>query len=391
MSAVDSSLAGATIVRLTDSQTISGTRIANLQEWFTGSGGWADLRSMNADSTLLAVSNAGGGAAILRLDPATLEPTTLGLARGFGFPQFSKTSPMLAFSLDPSVRARIDRIEFSAWQPRVTSQLDFSQMPGCAQAFADGKGWREMSAAWDDHTFALAIAPDRGQQDSATDVFWSDGTTCKHFVEPAGDTLHAIRISGDGQTVMIGDAHGTPGRKFWRVESGQVDAAHSLINNGHFAMGYRAILTNAAHTADGKWCKVGPVVWPLATLAPNYVLATRAQCGLTLVPGDDHLSWNDDTPSDDAPMATTTITKPPGTPVTAAWQNEILLILPGGLVHRVAHTYNTGKSQFFTCNQAIGSISQDGRLFFFSSDWGGTLGADSAGRSRCDVFVTKLR
>jgi len=37
-----------------------------------------------------------------------------------------------------------------------------------------------------------------------------------------------------------------------------------------------------------------------------------------------------------------------------------------------------------------GNVSQDGRFYMFTSNWEETLGKDSQGRAREDVFVVKL-
>jgi hypothetical protein len=81
------------------------------------------------------------------------------------------------------------------------------------------------------------------------------------------------------------------------------------------------------------------------------------------------------------------------------WYNEIIGISPvNGTVWRFAHTYVTAASQRFSTKYAIGSISQDGRFFAFSSDWMGTLGSESGSSSctvgtdcRGDVFVVALQ
>ncbi|MGC2118890.1 MAG: hypothetical protein WA644_07360, partial [Candidatus Acidiferrales bacterium] len=103
--------------------------------------------------------------------------------------------------------------------------------------------------------------------------------------------------------------------------------------------------------------------------------------------------WNNDDTSDRQPFFSSTVTVPTGLPITSAWQDEILgfSMTNPGTVWRFMNTYTTGTSQFFSCQYAIGTVSQDGKWFIFTSDWGNTLGSDAAGNNRCDVFVGQLK
>ncbi|MGC2541496.1 MAG: hypothetical protein WA372_09855, partial [Candidatus Sulfotelmatobacter sp.] len=87
-------------------------------------------------------------------------------------------------------------------------------------------------------------------------------------------------------------------------------------------------------------------------------------------------------------------------PFPAPWYNEIIAVAADGTdkTWRFGHTFITTKSQRFSTSYAIGSVSQDGKFFMFSSDWMGTLGSESGGKActigsdcRGDVFVIELR
>jgi hypothetical protein len=69
---------------------------------------------------------------------------------------------------------------------------------------------------------------------------------------------------------------------------------------------------------------------------------------------------------------------------------EIFGITQHGGYIRAAHSYNSGASPYFNCANTIGSVSQTGKFFAWTSDWLTTLGRDSSGHYRCDVFVVKL-
>jgi len=104
----------------------------------------------------------------------------------------------------------------------------------------------------------------------------------------------------------------------------------------------------------------------------------------------------------------TTTTAPPTTANTTycypaisfGWIMEVQAVVPGtGVTYRFGHCNNTGSdARFFTTQECIGEISQDGNLYAFTSDWLGTLGSSSGGTTctttsncRSDVFVTQLQ
>ena len=392
------------IYRLTDINTFPGANYAPRQEWSVSCGGWADSRVSNVDSTKIFICNGGGGTFLLPFDPSTGKPgAAMSLPAGItGSPQWSKTQKDVAFTLARSGDPEIVRLDFSASQPKIESIVNLAKVPNCAQQVSGAARWKELSVAWDDATFAVGVGT--GMQGSAHLVFvWNAETGCQVYDSQAGTVkgapvsgpresflIHAVKISGDGKVVMIGPGRGSNFRHFWHVGTTEVDTAKSGVNTGHFAMGYTSFVNSTGRTSDGKLCDLGLATRPLASLSSvNYVL-TSNQCGDTAPRGDDHVSWNNDDLTDKQPFATSTVTMPLGTPIIAAWQNEILVFMPDGTVHREAHTFNSGKSKFFSCQDAIGSVSQDGKWFFFSSDWEGTLGTDSAGNPRCDDFAVAL-
>lgn len=87
---------------------------------------------------------------------------------------------------------------------------------------------------------------------------------------------------------------------------------------------------------------------------------------------------------------------------TQAWNNELLGIATdgSGKVYRFGRHYNTtSTSAIFSANQAIPSISQDGKWMGFTSDWDCELGSTSGGATgttspyncRADVFMLQLK
>ncbi|HWH56219.1 MAG TPA: hypothetical protein VN682_01245 [Terriglobales bacterium] len=389
------------IYRLTDVDTLPNARYDNQKIWQMNCGGWGAFRVSNLDSTKLFICNNGGATFLLPFDPASGKP---GKAERLpsdvpGYPQWSKRQKNVAFALGRSSEGEIVRIDFSGAHPRVTPVVDLAKVPNCAQEFSGKRGWRELSVAWDDATFAVAAST--GSQDTAHNVYvWNAKTGCQKYDTQAGTVngskvsgdsnsfyIHSIKISGNGQVLMIG---GLKRRHFWHVGTATVESLRKGgINDGHYAMGYNAYLNDAGPTSDGKWCKLGMAIWDLSDLSRVRYLLSAQQCGNRLTPGDDHVSWNNDDTTDKQPFATST-TLDPDEATRAPWQNEILVMMQDGTVHREAHTFNSGKSKSFACRYAIGSISQDGEWFFFSSDWEETLGKDKSGDPRCDDFAVRL-
>jgi hypothetical protein len=97
-----------------------------------------------------------------------------------------------------------------------------------------------------------------------------------------------------------------------------------------------------------------------------------------VAPTDMHFGWNQ--LNDSYPFVGST-SRWTGLPPTFAWANEIVGFQPsaGGKQFRFASSYITGLSPFFSTQYAIGSVSQSGKYFLFSSDWMNTLGSVSGG------------
>jgi len=157
---------------------------------------------------------------------------------------------------------------------------------------------------------------------------------------------------------------------------------------GHWTEGYSHFVNNFD---NGK-----QVSRPFSDSTTIAELSNVVPAGIQ-APLDEHASWNNADPADSLPFFLTywsTIS-----PFPAPWYNEITGVAPdgSGKVWRFAHSFITAKSQYFSTQYGIGSVSQEGRFFIFSSDWMGTLGSQSAastctvGRDcRGDVFVVEL-
>lgn len=398
------------VCRATDINSLGATTNSNLQEFSSCCGGWGDHNAWNTTSTMFFAETNGGSVLVLSFDPTTHAITPL---YGASVPsgEWSRMNADVAYSFVSSTDPIIGSMTFSSQTtaPQPVAIADLATVPNCVPALAGVTLWKEMSISRDEQTFVVAASS--GVQDTAIyAIVYNRTKGCRWYNTQTGQiggnwgpvgqatttdsyTLHSIRISGDGQTVFLGpSAASNTGRKFWTIDSLQVVSPTSgLLNTGHFAIGYSGMINTAGLTADKNWCKLGMAYRTFADPSnPIFIIPSVSQCGDTGLAGDDHSSWNNDDSSDDQPFFTSTINP---TPITSAWQNEVLGFsrTSPGTVWRFMSTYNTGTSTFFTCQNGIGTVSQDGKWFTFTSDWGNTLGVDSAGNHRCDVFVGQLK
>jgi hypothetical protein len=119
---------------------------------------------------------------------------------------------------------------------------------------------------------------------------------------------------------------------------------------------------------------------------------------------DQHGSWHQSGPFDLNPafMASAATAGSQANvvfPYPVYWYDEIIaneadgqnLCGGGPCTFRFAHTFNSGFNSMWDVLNAIGIVSQDGNYMSFASDWGLTLGKDSNGNQRGDVFIIKLK
>jgi hypothetical protein len=129
------------------------------------------------------------------------------------------------------------------------------------------------------------------------------------------------------------------------------------------------------------------------------------------VPGscENHFSWRNATSGDTEPIILSTANNNYSTSSSgSSWiypgQNEVDALTQGGTLIRFGHNFILGPGNnagcgtsnigpfdyYFTAQYAIGSVSQDGRLFSFSSSMLGQLGQDADSHTRSDLFVYYL-
>jgi hypothetical protein len=219
---------------------------------------------------------------------------------------------------------------------------------------------------------------------------------------PGTFSIHNVGIVGEQYIIVIiqtcdGTCYNGASPYIWQRGTTNVWAwcGPSLTQCGghHIDSGVTELINNYN---NGFWA--GRPVTSLTT--PTSVPAS--QCSGIITPFDGHGGWYNNKGSDQEPFFWTSTTIASNPSYTFCDVNEILGIYPptniakSGIILRFGHTYSL-PTQSFDGENAIGSISQDGRWYLFTSPMNNTLGSTSGGSSctaltncRSDTFILAL-
>jgi len=411
---------GNQIVRITDANSNPEKTFKNRTYVSSGSGS-ADDNVWNIDSTLLVVQDTGANSL-----PFTFNPNTLQAARMY-VSSFPETNGLLLRDsgnwsrVDPNVfytvaGTAIHKYDFTdrANPPSPQPVYDFKSSSNCLPA-GFSVTWRDNGGvSGDDTVFGMAYS-NRGPQGTGTyAIVYKVGSGCSMLNTETGQvvgdwgtsgkidvpdrwTIHNVKLSKDGNWLVVVPTHClsyscSTGPYFWQVGTVNVNSCGEGGScSGHWTEGY-------SHWVN---CDNSPMSnqvirsFQQATSVRN--LTYDFPVGIT-VPFDQHQSWNNVDPADSLPFFSSTWSST--SPFPAPWYNEIIALAADGTdkTWRFAHTFITAKSQRFSTQYAIGTVSQDGMFFIFSSDWMGTLGSESGATTctigsdcRGDVFVVELK
>jgi hypothetical protein len=403
------------IVRVTDANT---NPRKPARSFGAGIGGSADVTVWNKDSTLFILGDTGGEYYPFSFDPDKMQaarlykgsfPASGGIVTREGV--WSHSQPNVLYMLD---HATILKLDFSDRKnpPKGQVIVDFAKFSDCMPVGFKAT-WYVFGGVSEDESIFSAAFSSSGQDTGAYAVVYQKGKGCRLLNTQTGQVtgswgssgtittddrwgIHNVKLSKDGSWLVVSNgkcySSNCAGPYFWQVNSTTTsNCAKGTSCGGHWTAGHN------------RWINAGGA--PMGQLQTRLFSSTRSPTalikGLPLgitPPFDVHLSWSNVDPNDSFPVlsATRSITAPfPG-----PWYNEVIGIAAdgSGKVWRFAHTFNTAKSHRFAPQQAIGSVSQDGRFFVFSSDWMGTLGSESGAHTctigkdcRGDVFVVELQ
>ena len=412
------------VARITDAHTDPGM----LNRTYTaGQGGSADVNIWNTDSTLLFVQDTGGWMFPMTFDPVSLKAGRLYAA---SFPAdgglklratgaWSFNDPSVLYAVEP-LTTTLNKYDFTdrVNPPTPTQVFDFRSGAHCLPAGFTATWSTVGGVSSDDTVFALGYS-DRGNQGTGVyAVAYKAGKGCTLYNTQTGKvtgdwgtqgvvtvperfSIHNVKLSKDGNWLVIVDttcfAGTCEGPFFWQVGTTTVNACGKNGCTGHWTEGQTTWINgNGKPVGTGVYETGQYKARNFSTPAAPRALVSQFPVGLQS-PYDMHASWNNADSADTYPIFSSTWTRT--TSPWLPWFNEILGISPvDGTVWRFAHTYVSANSQRFSTKYGIGSISQDGRFFAFSSDWMGTLGSESGSSSctvgtncRGDVFVVALQ
>jgi hypothetical protein len=413
---------GNRIVRVTDANENPLSSFQN-RTFMTASSGSADENIWNLDSTLLIVQDTGAKGYPLIFNPSTMQasrmyvqkfPSTNGLTlKGSG--TWSRVNPNVLYTESGATIQKYDFTDRVNNPPAAQLLYDFTSSPSCLPAGFAPTWQSRGGVSADDTVFAMGYSNKGGQGTGIYAVVYKVGSGCSILNTSTGQvsgdwgmkgtinrperwTIHNTKISRDGNWLIIAKencliASCSKGPYFWQIGTTNViSCGDGGFGSGHWTEGYTHWVNNDGSPIGNQVMRLFAV--PSSSISITPYLPSSGMSGVL----DQHLSWNNADPLDRVPFASTTWM--PVSPFTGPWYNEIIGVATdaSGTIWRFAHNFITARHQNFTVQYGIGSISQDGRFFAFSSDWMSTLGSESGAKNcttgidcRGDVFVVELR
>jgi hypothetical protein len=411
---------GNRIVRITDANTNPSSIYIN-RSYMTADSGSADENLWNLDSTLFVVQDTGSQGYPYTFNPITMQaarmyvsslPATNGLKLNNGG-VWSHVNSNLLYT---HVGTAINKYDFTdrTNPPSAQPVYDFTSGPNCLPAGFPETWSTNGGVSYDDTVFGMGYSNKGGQGTGVYVVAYKVGSGCSILNTQTGQVtgdwgekgtiditdrwlVHNVKISKDGNWLVVATSgclsstclHGP---YFWQIGTTNVyDCGEGGLCDGHWTEGYTHWVNNNDTPFSNQVIRIFSEPASAANITHSFPAGLTGNL-------DEHQSWNNVDPQDTLPFASTTYS--PNSPFPSAWYNEIIAVSAdgSGTTWRFSHSYITAANQWFSIKYGIGSISQDGRFFIFSSDWMGKLGSES-GTANCiigtncrgDVFVVELR
>jgi predicted small secreted protein len=413
---------GNRIVRITDANTNPVATFKNRTFVASGSGS-ADDNVWNTDSTLFIVQDTGTAGYPFTFNPTTLQaarmyvskfPATNGLVLPSGG-DWSRVNPNILYTFGQTTITKYDFTDRTN-PPSPQIIYDFTSSANCLPAGFKPMWSADAGVSGDDTVFGKAYSNTGDQGTGIYVAAYKVGSGCSTLNTQTGQvsgdwgskgtiniadrwTIHSAKLSKDGNWMVVVATKCTSlvcttGPYFWQVGTTNVNSCgEGGVNScgGHWTEGY-------THWVNCNNSPMANQVFRSFAQANSVSSLTSIFPPDITVPLDQHQSWNNVDPADSLPFFSSTWSTT--TPYPAPWYNEVIAVAAdgSGKTWRFAHSFITAKSQRFSTEYAIGTISQDGRFFILSSDWLGKLGSES-GAANCtigtncrgDVFVVELR
>jgi hypothetical protein len=415
---------GYQVCRVTDTTTppVTNTHFKTITVASSGSG---DENRWNPTSTMLVVDDWGARGVLLNFtDTGTAMSTTRRYASdplwsasgGFWYtgPAFwsrNVSTPNILYNL-PATGTTLKHWDFSNPTTAPTSQTQDFDFASC---LATASGQSPFVVTWTtnggnnngDDSVAFGFSNNGGQQSDGARYLavWTRGSGCRVL------NVATLTVSGDwgptgaitGTTCTVGRIHnvkimkgtGTNGGVLVTLDNSSGGSACPDSHSSPFVWQYATLnftpvcggqcsghFTEAIRLWANNTGNLPPFFWSVRDFA-----SPSSPTGLTpsMPPGtqaaalDFHPSWNQG--NDAQPFFTSTFTA--CAPPTRAWSEEILGMWPYlAAPMRFAKTLHDSCSNEFGVEIAVGSVSQDGKYYAYTSDWMGTLGGDQ-GTATC--------
>ena len=215
--------------------------------------------------------------------------------------------------------------------------------------------------------------------------------------------LHNVKVNKNGQWVVIvleecrfstcSIVPGSLGPYFWRLTENRAKVKKVTTHPyGHWTEGYHLFVNQNGE--PGVMLNARTFADPENQFPLNHFATNAPWFSLPLEGADAHPSWNYNDGSDTTPVCTATASR--DWPYVIPWENEVICYgtnpnpncsadrhgLCQTTIKRFFHTYNPGtcdpNAGFWGCS-GIGALSQDGKYYAFTSNWGDTLGSSLGG------------
>lgn len=428
------------IVRVTDSTTFQNRTMTE-----TPSGSSGD-NIFSTDDSYFMVSDTDGWKYPMAFNPSTMKVLNTGQwnigtnqVRWGGSSSFSRTTRNVVYAVPGSLTQipgvtgnsttlyKISLFGTTSISASGTKVFDFAKCPGMPNPYNIGyKIWHSiLTVSSGDTRFSQAFSNKQGGQGTATDVMVYDASShqcyrydtaharlctsagCAPMSLPDEFTVHEVYLSLNGKYLRVGVSYcisggcsktSTSHPYFWEVGTTNVTRCYSgggANCTGHMVEGYAHIYNDVGWPHSGKRSFTDPLSYTLVNSTPTLSPMT-----------DQHYSNNAADANDTHPYWVTNVQNIHkafggagcntsgniylGCTFPGPLFGEIFGITQRGNYIRTAHTYNSGASNNFNCQETIGAVSQTGRFFAWSSDWLTTLGKDNNNYNRCDVFIVNL-
>jgi hypothetical protein len=411
---------GSRIVRVTDANTNPAAANVNMT-FVTTSSGSADDNLWNVDSTLFTVQDTWADTYVYSFNPSTLQASRLYVSsfpatNGLMLSSSGNWSRVNSNLLYTNAGTAYYKYDFTDRTNPPSPQLlyDFTSSPNCLPAGFTATWYTKGGVSGDDTVFAMAYSNTGDQGTGVYAVVYKVGSGCSLLNTQTGHvsgdwgangtiniadrwTIHNVKLSKDGNWLIIESTTCTSSTctaepYFWQVGTTTVNSCGQGGScGGHFTEGYSHWVNNDNSPMSNQVERAFAQPTSITNLTNSFPQ------GIT-PPFDQHQSWNNVDAADSLPFFA--VTWSTTTPFPAPWYNEIIAVAAdgSGKTWRFAHDFTSTHSQRFSTEWGIGTISQDGRFFIFSSDWMGQLGSES-GTAACtigtdcrgDVFVVELK